>query len=287
MKKNIHLKLVILFGILILIPACKSTELAKVNSVVTPDMVEKDGLISIDTKHTILKVRTAKNKKGNYIVGSGFEGMIMGIDYTGKTLWSNKLSGFMNHDVWCADIDGDDQDEILAANADGNIYCLDAKGQLKWKFKNNDVPMYSVTMVTKDKTNYVVAGSFDKNIYYLSAEGKLVKTVPSSLYGKQKKGKKGKSKAKEHVANLMRPLQKEDGSTHLVMHAASSSMQGKGTVYFFEPLSQQPYKSLNLKNKKPIGDLRITNYFGEGKEEILAGTSAIIGKSLPIGTPFS
>ena len=31
----------------------------------------------------------------------------------------------------------------------------------------------------------------------------------------------------------------------------------------------KPYKRIILKNKKPIGDVRISDYFGNGKEEIL------------------
>ena len=238
-------------------------------------IVEKGGIKSIDTKYTISKVRIAKKDGKNYIVNSSFEGTLLGIDYNGKTLWKNELSGFMNQDVWCQDITGDGNDEILAANANGTLYCLNENGKLLWKFKKNDAPMYAVTTIKKGNTSYVVCGGFDKNIYYLSPKGKLVKMVASSTYSKEKFGK-SKAKPKTHIANFLRVAKQTDGSEHLLIASAVNSMQHKGAIYFFEPLADKPYKRIILKNKKPIGDVRISDYFGNGKEEILAGTSTIL-----------
>ncbi|MCL7752988.1 PQQ-binding-like beta-propeller repeat protein [Polaribacter sp. Z022] len=238
-------------------------------------IIEKDGIKSIDTKHTISKVRIAKKKGKNYIVNSSFKGTLLAIDYNGKTLWKNKLSGFMNQDVWCSDITGDGNDEILAANADGTLYCLNKNGKLLWKFKKNDAPMYAVTAIKKDNSAYVVCGGFDKNIYYLSSKGKLVKTLASSTYSKEKFGKLN-GKSKTHIANFLRVAKQADGSENLVVVAAINSMQHKGAIYLFEPLADKPYKRIVLKNKKPIGDVRISKYFGNGKNEILAGTSTIL-----------
>ena len=82
-------------------------------------------LKSIDTKLTILKVSVAKNKTQNYIIGSSYEGILIAVSYDGKILWKNNLGqGIMNHDIWCEDITGDGVDEILAANANGTVYCL-------------------------------------------------------------------------------------------------------------------------------------------------------------------
>ena len=127
----------------------------------------KTSIISIETDYTISKVRTAQNKGTSYIIASSFEGTIIAVSYSGKTLWKNELSGFMNHDIWCDDITGDGNDEILAANANGTTYCLNNKGKLLWKFKQNNAPMYSVCAIKKEEKNYVVCGGYDKSIYYL------------------------------------------------------------------------------------------------------------------------
>ena len=239
-----------------------------------------EGIQIFDTKHTITKVRIAQASDSSYIIGNSFEGIIMGIDYSGNIKWKNALSGYMNHDIWCEDLTGDGQDEILAANADGHLYCLSSEGKFLWKFKQNDAPMYSVCAVEKDGISYVVCSSYDKNLYYLSARGELVKTIPSHSYNSSVSKGKGKNKTtNEHLVNIIRKIRVEDGSEHLVMHITSNSMQDKGKVLFFEPLSPNPYKEVVLKHNKPLGDMRVTDYFGSGKEEILAGTSNHISKS--------
>ena len=85
---------------------------------------------SIETGYTILKVKTALEKGKSYIIGSSYEGTIVAYTFEGEFLWKNELSGFMNHDVWCADITNDGIDEILVANADGTVFCLNNKGVL-------------------------------------------------------------------------------------------------------------------------------------------------------------
>jgi hypothetical protein len=105
------------------------------------------GIVSFDTGHTITKVRTAKHGERTMIIGSSYEGAILALSDTGKPLWKNDLSGIMNHDLWCEDISGDGNDEVLAANADGHVYCLSTSGRLLWKFRANDAPMYSVCVL--------------------------------------------------------------------------------------------------------------------------------------------
>lgn len=126
---------------------------------------ESSGVQSVDTGYTISKVRTALRHGNSYIVASSYEGTLLGMDYGGTILWKNTLSGFMNHDLWCEDITGDGIAEVLAANADGSVYCLNGTGKLLWKFKPNDAPMNAVCVVQKDNTVYVVCGGYDKSYY--------------------------------------------------------------------------------------------------------------------------
>lgn len=124
MKKEAQFLLILLFlGISTL-----QGQLDKIN-------FKNKGIASLETGYTITKVRTALNKKNTYIVATSFEGTVLGISYEGKILWKNKLSGFMNHDIWCQDINNDQVDEILVANADGTIYCLSSTGNYSGNLK--------------------------------------------------------------------------------------------------------------------------------------------------------
>ena len=75
-------------------------------------------------------------------MASSYEGAVLGVSYSGKIGWTNELSGFMNHDLWCEDLTGDGTDEVLAANADGTVYCLNSRGSLLWTFKRNQVQLW-------------------------------------------------------------------------------------------------------------------------------------------------
>ena len=70
-------------------------------------------MTSIDTGLTISKVRTAKFGESVIVVASSYEGVLFAMDYAGRILWHNVLTGFMNCDLWCGDITGDGNDEIL------------------------------------------------------------------------------------------------------------------------------------------------------------------------------
>lgn len=232
---------------------------------------KNNGIKSYDIGLTISKVRTAKTQKTTYIVASSYEGTLLGVNYDGAIMWKNALSGFMNHDVWCEDITGDGVDEIFAANADGNLYCLDSKGALKWKFKQNDAPMYSVCVVHKDAVPYIVCGSFDTNIYYLNANGTLKQTLASSSYSVSPGSKSFNAPDKLHIANFIRKIKNADGIELMVVLGTNNSMQSTGEIYIFNVLGGLVSPAVKAGNKKPMGEMRICNI--NGVDQILAGTS--------------
>ena len=170
--------------------------------------IPEQAVSSIETGLTITKVRTAVNKNKTYIAATSYEGTIVAVSYSGNILWKNKLSGYMNHDIWAADINNDGIDEVLAANADGSVYCLDNKGNLLWQFKQNDAPMYSVCVINKENKAYIVCGGFDNSFYYVSPKGELVNEIPSKTYSIEKPfGKSHKELPPPglHVTNFLRP----------------------------------------------------------------------------------
>ena len=255
-------------------------------------MKDDKAIVSIETGLTILKVRTAINKGSSYIVANSYEGTLLGVSFDGKILWKNALSGFMNHDVWIRDLDNDGKDEILAANADGNIYCLNAEGKLLWSFKKNDAPMFAVTAIKKDNKMYVVAGGFDKKIYYLDTKGKEVKEIETSTFSIEKSYKKvGQKRAPNNVSmtNFIRVVENKDQTETLVVLGTNNHMQNVGTLYFFNPLENLPFKKKPIQQDKsvkgklrirPIGDLKIVDYDNDGEKEILLGASAHVNDLL-------
>ncbi|MFG0287048.1 MAG: PQQ-binding-like beta-propeller repeat protein [Rhodopirellula sp. JB044] len=232
------------------------------------------GVTSIDTGHTLTKVRVAQHDNKTIIVGSTYEGNLIALSDTGQPLWKRDLSGTMNHDVWCEDITSDQRDEILAANADGSVYCVSSSGELLWQFKANDAPMYAVCVLKKAGVSYVVCGGFDNNIYYLSATGEQVKVLPSSGYSIAKPWGNDPFKPRPpkglHIANFLRKAKRADGSEFLVVHGTMNGMQDKGAVYLFEPLADQPHRTIPITAGKGVGDLTVAI---DGNE-ILLGTSA-------------
>ncbi|MGJ8745693.1 hypothetical protein, partial [Polaribacter sp.] len=257
------------------------------NKLQTPTI--NNAIKSIDTDLTILKVRTAINKGESYVVATSFEGTVLAVSYEGEILWKNKLSGFMIHDIWCQDINGDGIDEIVTANADGNVYCLNNKGKLLWTFKtglSNPPPMYAVSVVNKNNAAYVVCGGFDKSIYYVSNKGELVKEIKSATFSIEKPWGKVKKEIPESnicTANFIRSVKKADGSEILVVLGTSNNMNTPGTLYFFNPMEDVPFKKVKIEVNKelkkkikirPIGDFKVSDINNDGNEELILGTSA-------------
>ena len=239
------------------------------------------GLLSIDTGHTISKVRTAVKKGDSYIVASSYEGTVLALKYDGTLLWKNELSGFMNRDLWCEDITGDGVDEILAANADSALYCLDGMGNPRWKFKANDAPMNAVAVIRYKGAPYVVCGGYDTNIYYLNAQGERVKTITSSSYSKEKPwGKPGGKrfpKDRSHIANFIRKVRGPDGKEALAVLGTLNSNSTTGSIYLFKPMADKPFHVVaKLPGGKPYGDFSVSDVNEDGVDEITIGSSGMI-----------
>lgn len=236
------------------------------------------GLRSIDTKHTVSKVRTALKDGASYIVASTYEGTLLGVGYDGAALWHHKLSGYMNHDLWCEDITGDGKDEVLAANADGAVYCLDSDGDLRWTWRANEAPMNAVCVVHQGTHALVVCGGYDKSIYYLSSDGRMLKEIPSSTYSVEKSWGFGKNSKPIppgglHTANFLRPVRRADGTCVLAVHGVLHANSGRGSIYLFKPLEAKPFKTIKIRKAGSVGELRTCDVDRDGTEEILTGTS--------------
>lgn len=251
----------------------EGSESLKYNVPANSSTKELGAIYSIETNHTIHKVRTANFNNTTTIVASSYDGIVMAVGFDGVVLWKNSLSGFMVHDLWCADITGDGNDEVLIANADGTIFCLNAMGIEQWQYQKNEVPMYAVTVVKKEGIPYVVGGSLDLNCYYLSATGSLVKELKSADYSQEKTWGDTTAKDFVHYANFLRPLKKDTTNDYLIMHASNNPSQDKGAIYVFDVLEDTPIKRVETEATSPIGELRFSDYNNDGTSEILMGAS--------------
>ena len=245
-----------------------------------------DAFYSYDTGYTITKVRSAQMDGRSFIVAASYEGTVIAMNFDGTMRWTNTLSGFMNRDLWCADITGDGNDEILAANADGSLYCVDCgSGDLLWGFKANDAPMNVVCVVHHENVPYVVCGGYDTNIYVLSFRGELLKTIASSAYSREKAwGKSGEKRIPEsnkHIVNFIRTVRGLEGEEIIAVHGILNSNSTTGSIYLFRPMEDKPFRVIsNLPGSKPYGDFSIFDVNADGVDEILLGSSTMVQDSI-------
>lgn len=250
--------------------------------------LKAEAIKNINTPYTISKVRPAHSSNGDFIVASTYEGILLGISYDGAVMWENNVGqGIMNHDVWCEDVTGDNDDEIFAANANGTLYCLDNDGTNKWHFKPSEAPLYSVCVVHKDGVPYVACGGYDTNVYYLSANGGLVETLYSSSYSLNTVFGGADAPIKVHIANALRKVKKADGTEYLMVLGTNNSMQVQGHIYVLEVLGDTIEMGVKINGRKPSGDVRVVDFDGDGNDEILMGSSTHINDAMMVkANPF-
>ncbi len=249
-------------------------------SLLRAEVVDNGGIRSIDTHHTISKVRTATISGKENIVATTYDGAVLCYDMEGNKLWENELSGYMNHDLHCEDVDGDGQDEVMAANADGSLYCIDNDGSLKWEFQPNNAPMYSVTSLVKSRRYYVVCGGYDLNHYYLDGKtGRMLKSIPSSGYSIEKPWGTDVPPKGLCTVNFLRRFKNENGKDMIALHGVQHSMSGAGSIYLFEPLAVEPYEIIKFKDGATFGSMSIDSISGP-IQRLLFGASSMLDKAI-------
>lgn len=237
-------------------------------------------LKSIDTELTITKVRVGSSESEEFIVASSYEGRVVAYDLNGNHRWSLPLSGYMNHDLWCEDLSGDGVDDVLAANADGSLYCIDGvTGRLLWSFHPSDAPMSSVCVLTSEYGKWIACGGYDKNLYYLNPSGELLKTIASATYSQEHTWDYSMTVPhdREHTINFLRPARMSDGREVLVLHGVCHTMAvlARGSLYCFEALADLPYQSIELVEGRPMGEMRVGDTDQDGNDEIFLGGSGL------------
>ncbi|WP_303317278.1 hypothetical protein Q4Q34_01645 [Flavivirga abyssicola] len=270
---NIHITF---FALVLLLCSCKTVGQVDFKAKL------KVPFVSFNANHNITKVKIAHFSGKDYIIGNTYEGSIIAMDYLGNILWEESFSGgIMNHEIWVEDINLDGNDEVLAANANGTLYCLSAEGKLLWKFKQNDVPLLSVCVIHQkgEKAPYIATGGNDQNLYYVSNKGELLKTIPSISYKTTVKPNKvwiddGTLPKNVHTVNFLRPMPQEDGSDILALEGIVSNTDTNREMFYFEPMKPKPFDSHKFRFG-PVGDSKVRNIPGVGKNIFILGFSGI------------
>ncbi|MBK1875784.1 hypothetical protein [Pelagicoccus mobilis] len=98
----------------------------------------------------------------------------------GKKLWiHDSLDPAVMFEIEAYDVDGDGSDELLAASADGNIYCWSGDGNLNWSFNPGYKVRFSELAALKiEGETRVFAGGNNFKFYELSSKGKLLSETP-------------------------------------------------------------------------------------------------------------
>jgi len=234
-------------------------------------------LRSLETGYTMMRVRTGMDVSNSFIVAASYEGTIVRMDFAGEALWTNALSGYMVHDLWCSDLNGDRVDDILVSNADGYLYCLNgATGTQLWNFAPtpgpHKTPMYAGCAVqAANGKKYVACGGFDKNFYWLSSSGQWLETVVSKTYSLDRPWGDYNYVDYGHSVNWVRPLPQADGTDVLVLNGTMAHNVVGGHLYFFQPLASRPYATQEAGGVGAVSDLKVCDPQGDGSYEFFLG----------------
>ncbi|TYA71722.1 hypothetical protein [Seonamhaeicola marinus] len=122
-------------------------------------------------------IATVKGKSVMYI--SELDGAVSAYTTKGQELWRNPSDNpAVMYEIEAADITNDGNDELLAASANGTIYCWNHKGKLLWKYSPEHKVRFSEVAVVKNSGKIqVFAGGNDYKLYELNAQGELASTT--------------------------------------------------------------------------------------------------------------
>lgn len=205
-------------------------------------------------------VAQVDNKDVLYL--SELDGAVSAYTLSGKELWRHiSDESAVMFEILAADITGNGSDELLAASANGHVYCWQANGKLLWKFApDHKVRFSEIAVVGQGKTAKIFAGGNDYQLYEISSSGKLMsQTQVDGVFRKLEAG------------NF---LEKDQTSLFIMTYAHDKY---RWDVFgFMDPDSKQMIKTLSDKQapvktltKMMMSDITVDDIDKDGKDDLL------------------
>ncbi|TPN81188.1 PQQ-binding-like beta-propeller repeat protein [Aquimarina algicola] len=189
------------------------------------------------------------------------DGSVSSYTMDGEKKWRVKTEDpAVLFEIEAADINGDGNDDLLAANANGNIFCYDSSGELLWKFNSDHKIRFSEVAIVNNKEKVqIFAGGNDYNLYELDSKGKLV--------------------SKTKIKGVVRKIQtgnffgdKED----LFLMTYNHDKFRWDFLGFIDSATKEVIKNAKLKDKRlknlskyMITDITVSDINGDNKDDVL------------------
>jgi outer membrane protein assembly factor BamB len=110
---------------------------------------------------------------GESLVVGDMAGLLYCLDLKGNELWRFATEGAIYAKAILADLNDDENLEVVFGSCDNRVYCLTHRGERIWSYETDFwvVTNPLVTDIDGDGSLEVVVGSYDHNLYVLDGEG--------------------------------------------------------------------------------------------------------------------
>ncbi|WP_076418087.1 PQQ-binding-like beta-propeller repeat protein [Colwellia sp. UCD-KL20] len=200
------------------------------------------------------------NKKVVFI--SELNGGVSSYSTQGKKRWHHaSTTPAVMFEIEAEDINGDNNDDLLAASGDGHIYAWDSSGDLLWKFSPDYKVRFSeITVVKNANKIQIFAGGNDSTLYELNSTGQLVSSTP--IKGVVRKIESG------HFT--------DDGKENLLLMTYAHDKFRWEFLGLVDASSKKTIKSIDYKNTQVkslsrfmLTDMEVADIDNNGKDDIL------------------
>ena len=120
----------------------------------------------------------ANINKDQILYVSELDGAVAAYTLSGEKIWSQPSTNpALLFNIAAADITNNGKDELIAASANGSVYCYNHKGEILWTFTPKDKVRFSEVAVINNGKPQIFAGGNNYKLYELDAKGNLVSTT--------------------------------------------------------------------------------------------------------------
>ncbi|MGJ8680545.1 hypothetical protein [Paraglaciecola sp.] len=204
------------------------------------------------------------NVGGQGVLYTGeLDGAVAQYSTDGKLIWQTKTDNkAVLFELNAVDLNGDNNDDLLAASGDGSIYAWNAKGQKMWQFTpNHKVRFNEIAVAQVGGRTRIYAGGNDFNLYELSVTGQLLSTT--TIDGTVRKIEAGHFIEKDKASLLIYTYAHDKFRWQFLgfMDPASKKIISK--------IAWNDRKMHSLRNSVMVTDLKIADLDQDGLDDLL------------------